>query len=230
MIDGLDDLLEDGSQPGLVELRSLLQHLLGGCEATGKLLETCNLVPRTDRVYRLRFALNDGLRSLVIKRLEPEFARRTELAATRWLPAVGLGENGPPWLGAAAERSGQCVWHVYDDLGDWPLDPNNPELERVRIAVELIARVHTRLADHPLLPECRRYGGDRGGHFFTSNVRDAIRCLESVPPDTLGRSAERRALRDRLLARLNGLLAGQTARAQALAELGGPETLLHGDL
>src|SRR5204863_4900726 len=43
-------------------------------------------------------------------------------------------------------------------------------------------------------------------------------------------SSERLALRDCLLTRLQKLHAEQPARAEALAELGGPETLLHGDL
>jgi len=96
--------------------------------------------------------------------------------------------------------------------------------------VELIAQIHVRFADHTLLPECRLFGGDLGIHFFNSNVRDAIRCLESARPPAVELSSDQRGLRERLLARLQKLLDEQPARAQALAELGGPETLLHGDL
>ena len=46
----------------------------------------------------------------------------------------------------------------------------------VAAAVGLIAQLHTRFAGHPLLLECRKYGGDLGIYYFSSNVRDAIRC------------------------------------------------------
>jgi len=182
------------------------------------------------RVYRLRFELNGRVRSLVVKRLDPDIAQRNQLVTNRWLPAIGLRESGPALLGTAAERSGQCVWHVYEDLGDWMLDANNPDPRHVKAAMELIAQIHTRFAEHPLLGECRLWGGDLGIHFYTSNVRDAIRGLEPLRPPDVELSSERLALRDRLLARMYQLLDEQPYRAQALAELGGPETLLHGDL
>jgi len=230
MIQGLDTLLEGTSQPGVSELRLLLEELLRELEGTGRVLDEQPLQSRRARVYRLRFAGAGKQFSLVVKRLEPGIAQRNELVTKRWLPSVGLGGSGPSLLGAAAERSGQCVWHVYEDLGDWALDADAPDPMRVKAAVELIAQVHTRFAEHPLLPECRLYGGDRGIHFFSSNVRDAMRCLEAVGPPVVELSSDHRALRDRLLARLQKLRDGQPARAQALAELGGPETLLHGDL
>ncbi len=228
MIDGLEDLLAGSGQPGLAELRSVLQDLLG--EATGRLLDEHNLQARTNRVYRLRLALDGSVRSLVVKRLGPGIALRNELVATRWLPAVGLRANGPTLLGIAAERNGRCVWHVYEDLGDWALDASKADPERVRVAVELIAQLHTRFAQHPLLPECRLYGGDLGMYFYSSSVRDAIYDLEALRPPKVELSPERLALRDRLLKRMYKLFDQQTSRAQALAELGGPETLLHGDL
>ena len=228
MIEGLQDLLAGSQQPGLAELRRVLQDLLG--EATGRVLDEHNLKASTKRVYRLRFALDDSVRSLVVKCLEPGIALRNELVATRWLPAVGLRANGPTLLGTAAERNGQCVWHVYEDLGDWALDASKADPERVRVAVELIAQLHTRFARHPLLAECRMYGGDLGMPFYSSSVHDAIYDLEALRPPGVELSAERLALRDRLLQRMHQLLDQQTSRAQALAELGGPETLLHGDL
>src|SRR2546426_9300941 len=113
MIDGLQDLLEGSGQPGLAELRSALQDLLG--EAAGRLLDVHRLQAHKNRVYRLRLALNGSIRSLVVKRLEPRIAQRNQLVATRWLPAIGLHANGPTLLGTAAERNSQCVWHVYED-------------------------------------------------------------------------------------------------------------------
>jgi thiamine kinase-like enzyme len=69
-----------------------------------------------------------------------------------------------------------------------------------------------------------------GINFFTSNVRDAIRLLQMLRPPRIELSSQQPALRDRLLARLYQLRDQQDDRAQALAELGGPETLLHGHL
>ncbi len=56
------------------------------------------------RVYRLRCTMNGTIRSFVGKRLDPDIARRNELVARRWLPAVGLGDSGPPLLSVAALR------------------------------------------------------------------------------------------------------------------------------
>ncbi len=231
MTNGLEDVLKDSSQPGLAELRDLLGDLLARGGGTRQLLEERQLSAPHRRVFRLRFGVNGGdIHSLVVKHLEPAIAQRNQLVISRWLPAVGLGANGPTLLGVAAEQKGQCTWHVYEDLGDWALDASAPDRERVKAAVELIARIHTRFADHPLLPECRLYGGDLGINFYAANVRDAIRGLESLRPPVLELSAEQVALRDRLLERTHKLLDELPWRAQALAEVGGPETLLHGDL
>ena len=229
MIEGLETLLEGKDQPGLTEVRELLQELLAGQDGTGRLLDQQSLKRRTQGVYRLRFAIDGQTRSVVIKRLEPEIARRNELVARRWLPAVGLDGSGPPLLGSVAARSGVCVWHVYDDLGSCELGPREidrePDRERLGAAVELIAQMHTRFAGHALLGEVRLRGGDLGIHFYERNVRDAASALRAWQPPTA-----QRALRDRLLVRLDTLLGELPQRAQALAELGGPETLLHGDL
>jgi Ser/Thr protein kinase RdoA (MazF antagonist) len=57
------------------------------------------------------------------------------------------------------------------------------------------------------------------------NVRDAICAMAAVRPP-----ANQRPLCDRVLKRLDRLLNEIPVRAQALAEHGGPQTLLHGDL
>src|SRR6266508_453473 len=137
MIEGLDNLLEDSGQPGLVELRQLLQEILGGSTAPGHVLDQHQLPARRPRVYRLRFVFDGWVRSVVVKRMEPDTAQRNQLVIRRWLPAVGLGDNGPTLLGATAERSGQWVWHVYDDFGDRVLKTSLPEPENVRAAVEI---------------------------------------------------------------------------------------------
>jgi hypothetical protein len=229
MIDGLDKILEGSGQPGLVELRELLQELLGGRDVAGCFIGEDTLPSRAQRVFRLRFGINGQARSVVIKRLKPAIARRNELVAQRWLPAIGLSETGPPLLGSVAARRGERVWHVYDDLGPWELDPREPDREpdraRVRSAIELIARLHTRFAGHALLGEVRLHGGDLGIHFYESNVRDAIYGLEGWQP-----LATQRALRNSLLRRLYKLREELPRRARAEADWGGPETLLHGDL
>jgi hypothetical protein len=228
VIEDLDDLLERKKQPGIVELSALLQELLGGPSVNIRLIDKEKLL--RSRVYRLAFEIDNDFRSLVVKRFSLEKAHREQLVIRRWLPAVGLAQSGPPLLGVAVERSGRCVWHVYEDLGDCMLVHNEFDFLRVRKAVELIAEMHTRFAGHTLLGECRVAGGDLGIYFFISCVRDAIRSLESLRPPEVGVSGDQQELRNRLLQRLHKLLDEQPRRAQVMAEYGGPETLLHGDL
>ena len=227
MIEGLDHLLEESGQPGLPELRAALHELFGGPGIAGWVIDRQRL---KQRVYRLRVRARGQLRSLVVKCMDPEFAQRSQFVIKRWLPAVGLGASSSPLLAVAAERSGQCVWHVYEDLGDRTLDASDRDPGHVAAAVELIAQLHTRFAGHPLLLECRRYGGDLGMYYFSSNVRDAIQGLELLRPPDVELSPGHLALRNRLLERLYKLLDEQPYRTQVMAELGGPETLLHGDL
>ena len=230
MIEGLDNLLEDSGQPGLIELRQLLQEILSGTAKTGQLLEQRRLPARRPRVYRLRFVFDGWVRSFVAKRMELDNAQRNQLAIRRWLPAIGLGDNGPTLLGVAVARNGECAWHIYDDLGDRALDTRHLDPQHVRTAVELIAQVHMRSASHALLAECRLLGSDFGIDFYSSNLRDAIRCLEALQPPAIEVSAKHSALLDHLLARLRQHQDEQLMRAKALAEFGAPETLLHGDL
>jgi len=65
------------------------------------------------RVYRVRFAQNGSVRSWVVKRLEPGLGKRNELVATRWLPAVGLGDCDAKLAGVAGAPSaiacGTCM-------------------------------------------------------------------------------------------------------------------------
>src|SRR5262245_44852869 len=230
MIEGLDTLLEDSGQPGLVELRHLLQEILGGTAAAGQVLDQRRLPARRPRVYRLRFVFDGWVRSFVAKRMELDNAQRNRLAIRRWLPAIGLGDNGPTLLGVAVDRNGECAWHVYDDLGDRSLDVSHLDPQHVRTAVELIAQMHMRFASHALLAECRLLGSDYGSDFYAANLRDAIRCLEALRPPALEVSAKRSALLEHLLARLRRLQKDQPKRSKILAESAWPETLLHGDL
>jgi hypothetical protein len=230
MIEGLDNLLEETAQPGLAELRQVLEEILGGPASRGQVIETSRLLARHPRVHRLRFVVNGWVRSVVAKRMEPATAERNQLALRRWLPAVGLGDHCPILLGNAAERNGQCIWHVYDDLGDRALDAARADHDYVRAVVEFLALLHTRFASHPLLAECRQLGGNLGVHSYATTLRDAICCLEALRPDAIELSADQSALRDRLLDRLHQFQIEQPTRMQALTELGGPETLVHGNL
>jgi len=40
VIEGLAQALEGSGQPGLTELRDLLQELFGGCDATGRVIDS----------------------------------------------------------------------------------------------------------------------------------------------------------------------------------------------
>jgi Phosphotransferase enzyme family len=228
VIEGLESALRGSGQPGVAELRGALLEVLDTSRVTGRL--TGQRCLKEKRVYRLEFEVGGRARSLVVKRMNLPRAVRNELAATRWLPAGGLGEAGLVLLGVAAERNAECVWHVYQDLGDRTLDTVNPVRGRVESAIDLIAALHVRFAEHPLLPECRMYGKDMGMTYYLTNLRDAIRGLEALQPPEVHAGPGDLALRDRLLRRLRGLLAEGPDRARIMAEGGGPETLLHGDL
>lgn len=230
MIDGLDNLLDDSGQPGLVELRQLLRELLEESRGSAQVMEQRRLPARRPRAYRLRFAMEGWMRSMVAKRLELDIAQRVQLAVRRWLPAAGLGDHGPKLLGVAAERTGQWVWHVYDDLGAQSLDPAHVDPQQVRSAVDLIAQLHLRFAGHALLSECRLLGTDYGIHFYAANVRDAIRCLELLRRPEAELNEAQARLSERLWVRLHKLQEEQPMRARIMGEAGGAETLLHGDL
>ncbi len=228
MIEGLDKAFQEHAQNGIAELGTLLENLICEQGAHARLVELQMLRSHAhlSRVFRLRLAINGGRpRSLIVKRLRPENTRRSELAAKRWLPVVGLGEHGPALLGSVPERSGVYIWHVYDELGDHELDSRQPDPDRVRAAIQLIVQVHTRFAEHPLLGEIRLHGRDLGVHFYESNIADGIRALEACQPPE-----PHRALRARLLRRLYKVREEFPARAAAFRKWGGPETLLHGDL
>jgi hypothetical protein len=212
-------------EAGVCELRALLAEMLSQRKGRWRFTDQERLRASSSRVFRLRFSNDDQTLSLVVKRLLPEIARRNTLVAERWLPAVGLGGGGARLLGNAAARSGTCVWQVYEDLGPHELDPRVFDAKAVKAAVDLIARLHVKMADHPLLGEVRLHGGDYGIHFYETSVQDAISALRAVSA-----RGEERALCERLLQRLDHLREETPERAQALADYGGPPTMLHGDL
>lgn len=226
MIDGLDGLLRDTRRPGLAELRGVLLELLDGPRVAGRLTWEHSLKKR--KVFRLEFEIDGEPRSLVVKGTNPARAERNRLVVMRWLPVVGLGRHCPALLGFAADRNAECVWQVYEDLGDQTLDTT--DRTRIAAAVDLIAGLHVRFADHALLPECRMYGKDMGMTYYFANIRDAIRGLNRLQPTLGSRGSEQLAVRDRLLSRMHELLDEGPDRARVVTALGGPETMLHGDL
>jgi hypothetical protein len=228
MIDRLEIALQDSREPGLTELRSVLRDMFDGSAVTARFTGEQTL--KECKVYRLIFEIDGQARAIVVKCMNLPRAVRNRLVATRWLRAVDLGHRGPALLGVAAERSGQVVWHVYEDFGDQTLDTISPEWSRVEAAIDLIAQLHIRFADHVLLPEARMYGKDMGMTYYLTNIRDAIRGLEALQPPSGVAESGQLALRDRLLRRLYKLLDEGSDRARVLAEVGAPETLLHGDL
>src|SRR5207244_10435790 len=74
-------------QPGLAELRQLLEEIFSEPAALGQVLEQRKLPSRRPRVYRLRFVFDGWVRSVVAKRMELDNAQRNQLAIRRWLPA-----------------------------------------------------------------------------------------------------------------------------------------------
>ena len=225
-IDGLDRLLATAQQPALHELRRLLPEVLPRHRASARFVGEQMLL--NSRVHRLRFEIDDQPHSIVVKHFGTRRALRERSAIVRWLPSAGFGAHVPALLGTVAARNGKFVWHVYEDLGDSTLDRGAFDPDRVRAAVDLIARVHVRFAGHRMLGEVRTFGGEFGPWFYGVCVRDAANALRSLRAADL--SADNLALRDRMLRRLDGLQQQQHVHAAAMAELGGVETLVHGDL
>jgi thiamine kinase-like enzyme len=228
VISGLDRLLEATRQPGLRELRAAVGELLGEPRVEGRVIGEQRLND-SGSINRVRLELDRARISIVAKRSRPAPARRNRLIARRCLPAVGLERGAPAILATAAERSGRHVWQVYEDLGERTLETDR-DAAAIEAAVQLLGRIHSRFIDHPLLAEVRDCGADFGPGFYSSNVRDAIRCLQTLSPPRVNGFGDWSALRERLLERLWALRAQERERGQAIVELGGPETLLHGDM
>jgi hypothetical protein len=175
-----------------------------------------------------RVMLTGGRRSsLVVKRVDRAAARKTDLLISRWLPAVGLQDRGPPLL-TSVPGIGGSVWQVFEDLGDCALLPDRLRPGGLEAATHLVARLHLAFAGHGLLREWTDELGGPGEDFYTDWVRGAARALETIeaprlPPDRL-------ALRDRLRRRVDALLEEEPGRTRGLREAGWPLTLLHGDL
>jgi len=182
------------------------------------------------RVFRVRDGAAGPGPSIVVKRLEPSLADRSERVIRRWLPALGLTDLAPALLGTIRDRHGTCVWHVYEDAGPTMLDARHPQSDLVAAAVKRISQLHTSAAQAPILAECREQLDDLGMPYFVANVTGAIAALESFDAVEGARARARREVRDRLLERLWALRESVPRRARLMEALGSPETFLHGDL
>ena len=224
-VDELRSTLEAREEPGVAELLEAMRPILPDAGAAE--WASAELAPLKRRVYRLRVEGSHGARSVILKRTEPPIAHLNRLVAERWLPALRLGDHCAALIATAADRDGRWVWQIYEDLGDDTLERRS-DRPRVGATTDVIAELHGRGAGHALLPEVRQYGKDLGLAFFAANVGDAIRGLELLG----GRHAPRelRSLGDRLLRRIYPLSVDMPRRAQVLKDVGGPDTLLHGDL
>ena len=224
-VDELRSTLEAREEPGVAELLEAMRPILPDAGAAE--WASAELTPLKRRVYRLRVEGSHGARSVILKRTEPPIAHLNRLVAERWLPALRLGDHCAALIATAADRDGRWVWQIYEDLGDDTLERRS-DRPRVGATTDVIAELHGRGAGHALLPEVRQYGKDLGLAFFAANVGDAIRGLELLGGEHAPR--ELRSLGDRLLRRIYPLSVDMPRRAQVLKDVGGPDTLLHGDL
>jgi hypothetical protein len=227
VIEGLRAALDAWAGDGAPELCAALERLLGGSGARGRLVLAGRV--RRDRVMRIGVEIDGAFRSLIVKRFPPDRARRERDAIERWLPRMGLEAHGPPLLATAGDRGGRFAWFAYEDLGDCTLAERSSDDRATRVAVGLVAELHARFAEQPLLAEVRSLGADLGTAFTAASVRDATRALRTLVAKS-SLAPPQRALCARLLERIDALRAQEAERAALLALCGGPETLLHGDL
>ena len=226
MIEGLDLLVADQDPSSAFVLGNSLDEFIRDRYGSGRLLYQERIKAQ---VYRLHFELEDKPLALILKCLEARIARRTELVARRWLPAVGLVQAGPPLLTTIGMPDGQSVWHIYSDLGSRSLAEDMGNREGMAASVKLIAELHQRFIDHPFMAEFRLYGNDLGAHFVESNLKDAMLALEAITKHhNTGKG--KWAVVDQLLDRISIIMDELPSRLRILKEFSGPETLLHGDL
>lgn len=211
-----------------------VRDVLGSSSGTKRRALSLYVEPLTGKpdrpVYRVRTGTDPRDSSIIIKRHDLDTARRNRRVAERWLPALGLEDAGPALLGAVAEAEVERIWLLYEDVPGRSLESPRSDDGDAAAAVELVARLHMRAAEHHLLPEIRREGEDLGMSYFTANVGDALRLLHALRPPAVRPTAEQMRVCERLQRSLERLLDDAPNRAALLADVGGPETMLHGDL
>jgi Ser/Thr protein kinase RdoA (MazF antagonist) len=210
-------------EPGLEEVAMTLRDVAGrgGHPLSAQKMKT--------GVYRLAVATPRQRLEVIAKRHTPPVAHRNRLVLERWLPAAGLAKIAPRLIGVAAQPAGGVVWHLYEDLGGSSLERSASTRPEVEATVQLIASLHAAFAGHSVLAECQRLGEDHGIAFYDQNVRDALSAVRVALGAADARSRDGDVTRT-LLERLERLVDERDHRVGVLAEFGGPETLLHGDL
>src|SRR2546428_6569966 len=132
------------AEPGAAELsRAVAEALLdsaAGDEGPAELERV------KSHVYRVRIGSNGRARSVVLKRFDPWLARRNELVARRWLPAIGLGDRCPHLLATAADRRGAWAWRVSGEPGAGAGGARDPDPAPVTGGVDPIAGPPNRAA------------------------------------------------------------------------------------
>lgn len=183
--------------------------------------------PLGGQVYQLALAPGQP-DAAVVKRMSLAAAHREQLLAGQWLPAVGLAGAGPPLLATIGEPTGAAAWGVYAWLAGGGLDTAGYPPAQVERLVDLVAALHIRCARHPQLAEVRQHGTALGYDGLAGRLDDAYLALGA-----LDRHAGTRAAGP-VVAALRESLGQARERAQGvgalLREVGGPDTVLHGDL
>jgi hypothetical protein len=210
-------------EAGLDELGAVLRECAG---SAGRVVSVHKL---RKAVYRITLATADQRWRVVAKRLTPPVAHRNQLMLERWLPDAGLEQIAPKLMGVAAARAGRVVWHLYEDVGDATLKGSSAPRPEVEAAIHMIATLHARFAGDPVLAECRLWGMDHGIPFYDQSIGGAIAAVGAAIAACSPRSPYLRPV-TALLERLKRLAEERDQRTGALAEFGGTETLLHGDL
>ena len=244
----MQKMLKDRLELDFKELHSIIHQLLGDASAKVRLLKQEKL--QRSYVYRLTWEINGAIQSSVVKRFSLDRSFIEQQAIKRWLVAVDLAHFAPSLLGVAPEKTGQFVWHVYEDLGDCSLEHDetafnstatkdrgflsplriSPDRAHIEVIIRLISEVHEKFQGHTLLGECRQQGSDLGSHFLHTSIHDAICALESLPTVKIAFSKKQIDVRDRLLYKLYRIRTELPRRTSLLEKLGGVPTLLHGDL
>lgn len=215
--------------PDAIELATALETATGAPEGTIRVTAVRQLKTNVYRVA-LTKGPDERVHSFVIKSANPGLARHNQLVARRWLPLLDFSAGAARLEGSSVDRRGERIWLVYEDLGTARLDVFMADRARVAVAIDLIAALHVRSAEHPMLPDVRAHGGDLGEAYLIANVRDAVRALAQLRPPRVALSGVQHRVRDRLLGRLQLVHDELPRRVQMLERDAGPEVLLHGDL
>lgn len=248
MIVDLKHQLSDQGGPQLSALRALLQQLAGGASIRGQCIKEEAM--QRSNVFRLAWEADGDDQRFVVKRFLSACSTIERNVISRWLPQVGLAHLAPHLLGVAREPSGRHVWHVYEDLGDGALDQKEsengrastrdrgflsplqvpPDRDHVSVVVRLAASLHDAFLNHSLLAECRTACVELGSRYLESSVHDAMGAVETLRSSHVTIPATQAVLLDALLDKLRDLHEQLSWRRPLLDRLGGPDTLLHGDL